>query len=109
MSRKKDPIIGVLQFFNTAPLEVATMALALVKSAVHARTPVPEKKARRRLAARPMSEAMKSLTAAEPLAPPPPTIGTPGHRMPRRRMHAAPSQAEREGTLPGMGPSVIGE
>lgn len=109
MSRKKDPIVGVLNFFTTASLEVATMALALVKSTVRGRTPVPEKKVRRRLATRPMSETMKSPTAAEPPAPPPPTIGTPGHRMPRRRMHAAPSQAEREGTLPGMGPSVIGE
>lgn len=108
MSRKKDPIVGVLQFFETAPLEVASMALALVKATVQRRTPAPVKaKARKRLATPPVSEARPIVLP--PPYPPAPTHpeGTPGHRMPHRRRSAPPADVALP--MPGIGPATVGD
>lgn len=123
MSRKADPILGVLHFFETATVEAAQMALTLAKAAVKKRTPevAPTKKTRRRTrkdAERP---------AAPPSAPPPmPSTAPPmpdviplGQPTRRRRGKGKAALAvvevparkpgEIDLALPGLGPATVGE
>lgn len=104
MSRKADPIVGVLHFFETASVEAASMALALVRAVVKRRTTPKDPVIRRK------RRVMKPLTSpATPTTPASP--GLPDGKAPRRRMRAAPSQAEalKDLPLPGIGPSTVGD
>jgi hypothetical protein len=39
MSKKKDPLIGVIKYFNTVDLAAADLALIMVREIVHSRQP----------------------------------------------------------------------
>jgi len=115
MSRKVDPIVGVLRFFETASLEAAGMALALVKATVKRRTPAVVVVKRRRVAKSASQPPQPPQAQEQPAPIPPPPLVAPvspsGTRKPRQRMHAAPSRLELEQdvALPGIGPATIGE
>ncbi len=111
MSRKANPIVGVLRFFETASLELATTALDLAKATVKARTPPTKPNRKRKLATPPVSEATP-LVPPTPAEPVPERAGTPGHRMVRPRRAAAPAPATTAETghgLPGLGPATVGD
>jgi len=66
MSRQKSPVIGVLHFFATQPIDAAEQALVLAKATVAARR--PSKKASKPTAPKPTAKP----AAAEPPAEKPP-------------------------------------
>jgi hypothetical protein len=45
MSKKRDPLVAVIQYFNTVDLPAATQALTVVREIVHSRQPREAKKA----------------------------------------------------------------
>ena len=125
MSRKQDPIVRVVEFFESAGLGVAQTALALAKAIVKKRTPSQKPVQRRRR--------VKKVTT--PAAPQPDAAAiTLGAKAPEavqttavRARGSAPSARRRRSTqtvaaaappaggkpldlaLPGLGPSTVGE
>ena len=117
MSRRQDPIVRVLAYFEEASLDAAQIALALAKAIVRKRTPATASKKTRR---RTRKDAERP--AAPPSTPPPmPDVVQPGQ--PRARLvgrrgkgkaqAAAGAQPANTGagglSLPGLGPSTVGE
>ena len=109
MARKIDPIVRVLEFFESASIEAAGMALALCKAAVKRRTPAVEKvkRARRKVAQVASAEAPKRATL--PPAPDVVPLGQPRRRAKRAGAEAGVRAADVDVPLPGIGPAVIGE
>lgn len=104
MSRKKDPIIGVVDYFETASLEAAQSALALAQAIVRRRTPAAEKKGKR-------TRSVKPATSTPPPAPPAPAAPAGEKRRRQRTVATAPAAAtgELELALPGLGPATVGD
>ena len=129
MSKKKDPIVGVMEFFEGANLEAAQSALALAGAIVKRRTPPVEKKTRRtrRTVAPVAPGATPGGVSTPPLSSPPmaereyagPSAGPTAVVAPQRRrrrtgMPAEPpspatSQPAPSLALPGLGPATIGD
>ena len=109
MPRKTDPIVNVLNFFETASIEAAGMALALVKAVVKRRTPAVAKVVRRRRVQKVAEVEAGGVKLPAVLTQERPVL-KPLATAPRRRMRAAPSTLELvDVALPGIGPAVIGE
>lgn len=122
MSRKQDPIVGVMTFFESASLGAAQTALALAKAIVKKRTPAEKVKKTRR---RTRKDAERP--AMPPSTPPPmPDVVQPGQPVASpnllkkaRRQRALATPASTAGSaarstaldlaLPGLGPSTVGE
>lgn len=114
MSKKKDPIVGVMEFFEGATLDAAQSALALAHAIVKKRTPPAEKKGKRG----PRAVRTQPINQATPIVPPAPMQALvdppPVPRESRRRRSTTPTP-ERESAatpkidLPGLGPATIGD
>lgn len=119
MSRKKDPILSVLEFFEEQSVEVTQMALGLVKAIVRRRTPAPTKPKRAprkkpdgQITAAPVPPLPTGMRA--PNQPPPPPAKPTPPEMPDVKPLAppprrAPRQQKEADALPGIGPATVGE
>jgi hypothetical protein len=123
MSRKRDPIFSVMDFFEGASLAVAQSTFSLVKRIVQKRTEAeaPPELVRRRRTKRTTASSPQPVNQAAPIVMPPP--GPPPHTptaasaVPRRRRgrtrQAAITPAAQVGELgldlPGLGPSTVGD
>lgn len=121
MSRKQDPIVRVMEFFESAGLGAAQTALALAKAIVKKRTPSQRVQRRRRVkkvttpsTPKPDAAAI-TLGAKAPEAPA--AVRARGSAPPARRRStqaittAAPPAGGKplDLALPGLGPSTVGE
>ena len=120
MSRKQDPIVRVMEFFETAGLGAAQTALALAKAIVKKRTPSQRVQRRRRVkkVTTPKPDAA-AITLGATKAPevPATAVRARGSAPPARRRRtqtiaaAAPPAGGKplDLALPGLGPSTVGE
>jgi hypothetical protein len=124
MSKKKDPIVSVMEFFEGASLDAAQSALALAHAIVKKRQPVAEKK-KKGTTRKPVTVRTAPINQATPIVPPAPTPVAKPEAAPRAET-AAPASTRRSRTrvvvpaappapgnpglaLPGLGPSTIGD
>jgi hypothetical protein len=129
MSRKRDPIFSVMDFFEGASLDVAQSTFSLVKRIVQKRLaaeapPVVKRHRAKRTTASslpPVNQAIPlgvhPTPAAPPPGPPPPAQSAMVKRRQARRRRASaiampgtPTGATEQGLdLPGLGPSTVGD
>jgi len=125
MSKKKDPIVSVMEFFEGASLDAAQSALALAHAIVKKRQPVAEKKGKRTGRTKPTTVRTAPINQATPIVPVTPTPAAKPEAAPRAETAApAPTRRSRARVvvpaappapgnpglaLPGLGPSTIGD
>jgi Recombination endonuclease VII len=104
MSKKRDPIFQVMDFFEAAPLAVAQSTFSLVQRTVRKRTAAeaPPAPAKRR---RGPNKVQPPASAPTPTPVDPPSPAAPATRR-RRGAAATPTGPS---ALPGLGPSTVGD